>query len=330
MSILVAGGAGYIGSHVCKYLKNQGHDVLVLDNLSKGYRSFVKWGKLLQGDIRNRAFLNRVFSENRIDAVMHFCAFIEAGESVKDPAIFYENNTSGTLNLLQAMMKAGVDKFIFSSTAAVYGNPKILPISEESELSPINPYGRSKLMVEQMLQDFDDAYDLKSIRFRYFNAAGADPDGEIGEAHVPESHLIPLILDAAMGKREDIKLFGSDYETTDGTCVRDYIHVNDLASAHATGLNHLLSGGESDVFNLGSGEGYSVLQMIETAKRVTGKDFKVTRAPRREGDPDFLIADSTKALVKLGWKTKFGLEEIIRDAWNWHPKRAAIEKSREA
>ncbi len=320
MAILVAGGAGYIGSHVSKLLSKQGFDVVVLDNLSHGYKDFAQWGKFVQGDIQDQKLLNKVFSENNIEAVMHFCAFIEVGESVQDPQKYYQNNVSNTLSLLQGMRDNGVNKFIFSSTAAVYGMPERIPILENDPKFPINPYGHSKHMVEQILQDYDQAYGLKSIRFRYFNAAGADPDTEIGEAHIPESHLIPLILDAAIGKRDNIKIFGTDYETRDGTAIRDYVHVNDLADAHIRGVKHLLSGGENDVFNLGSGEGYSVREMIETVKKVTGKDFELVETKRRAGDPTFLIAKSDHAQKVLGWSIQYDLEDIIQTAWKWHQK----------
>ena len=251
---------------------------------------------------------------------MHFCAYIEVGESVIDPQKYYINNVSNTITLLKVMLKNNVKKFIFSSTAAVYGMPERIPIKEDDPKNPINPYGRSKWMVEQILEDYDKSYGLKSIRFRYFNAAGADEDAEIGEAHNPETHLIPLILDAALGVREDIKIFGTDYDTKDGTCIRDFIHVNDLADAHIKGLEYLLDGGETGYFNLGSGEGYSVREVIETVKRVTKKDFKVVETDRRPGDPPYLIADSEKARSKLNWSPKYSLEEIIKTALKWHIK----------
>jgi len=316
--ILVAGGAGYIGSHVCKMLAKEGFDVIVYDNLSKGYESFVKWGKFIFGDISDERQLDLVFSKFKIDAVMHFCAFIEVGESVVDPQKYYINNVSNTLNLLNIMNKHNVKKFIFSSSAAVYGMPDKVPIEETATKNPINPYGWTKLMVEQILQDYDRAYELKSICFRYFNAAGADPDGEIGEAHNPETHLIPLIIDAALGKRESVKIYGTDYNTKDGTCIRDYIHVNDLARAHILGLKMLLDGGKSDVFNLGSESGFSVREIIDIVKKVTGRDFKVIETERRPGDPALLVAKSEKAKKILGWKAEYSIEEIIKTAWNWH------------
>jgi len=320
MSILVAGGAGYIGSHVCKMLSNKGYDVIVYDNLSHGYKSFAKWGEFIPGNISDEQLLDNVFKHYNIEAVMHFCAYIEVGESVKDPQKYYINNVSNTITLLKVMLKNNIKKFIFSSTAAVYGHPERIPIKEDDPKNPINPYGRSKWMVEQILEDYDKAYGLKSIRFRYFNAAGADEETEIGEAHNPETHLIPLILDAALGVREDIKIFGTDYDTKDGTCIRDFIHVNDLADAHIKGLEYLLDGGETDYFNLGSGDGYSVREVIEAVKRVTKTNFKVVEADRRPGDPPYLIANSEKARKKLGWSPKYSLEEIIETAFKWHLK----------
>ncbi|ABR30941.1 UDP-galactose-4-epimerase [Thermosipho melanesiensis] len=318
MAILVAGGAGYIGSHVCKMLHSKGYKVIVYDNLSHGYKEFAKWGEFIPGDISDVELLDNIFKHYHIDAVMHFCAYIEVGESVVDPQKYYENNVGNTIKLLKVMRKNNIDKFIFSSTAAVYGMPEKVPIKEDDKKDPINPYGKSKWMVEQMLEDYDKAYGLKSIRFRYFNAAGADEEGEIGEAHKPETHLIPLILDAAIGRRDSIKIFGTNYDTKDGTCIRDFVHVNDLADAHIKGLEYLLDGGKTDYFNLGSGEGYSVYEVIEAVKRVTKKNFKVVETDRRPGDPAYLIADSTKAKEKLGWEVKYSLDEIILTAWNWH------------
>ena len=318
MSILVAGGCGYIGSHVCKMLKKQGFDVVVYDNLSHGYRDYAKYGSYVMGDIADSHQLDLVFKHYNIEAVMHFCAFIEVGESVVEPEKYYKNNVQNTITLLEAMRRNTIDKFIFSSTAAVYGMPEKMPIEEDDRKIQINPYGKSKYMVEQILEDYTAAYGFKAIRFRYFNAAGADFDKEIGEAHIPETHLIPLILDAAIGKRQNIKVFGTDYETKDGTCIRDYIHVNDLAEAHILGLKYLLDGGTTNYFNLGSGEGYSVREMIETVNRVTGKKFEVVEVERRAGDPAFLIAKSDKAKKMLGWSPKIGLDDIIGTAWNWH------------
>jgi UDP-glucose 4-epimerase len=320
MAILVAGGAGYIGSHVCKKLSQQGFQLIVYDNLCRGYRDFARWGDFIPGDVGDPVQLELVFSKYKIEAAMHFCAFIEVGESVIEPEKYYQNNLRNTIYLLEAMRRHNVNKFIFSSTAAVYGMPEKMPIEEDDRKIQINPYGRTKWMIEQILEDYSAAYGLKTIRFRYFNAAGADPDKEIGEAHVPETHLIPLILDAAAGKRESIKVFGTDYETKDGTAVRDYVHVFDLAEAHILGLKYLLDGGATNYFNLGIGDGFSVREMIQVVKKVTGKDFKVIETERRAGDPPYLIAKSDKVSKTLGWKPKYSLEEIIRTAWNWHQK----------
>ncbi|MBB6062682.1 UDP-glucose 4-epimerase [Thermosipho japonicus] len=318
MTVLVAGGAGYIGSHVCKMLKERGYDVVVIDNLSHGHKSFARYGEFVLGDISDENLLDLVFKTYKIDAVMHFCAYIEVGESVVDPYKYYQNNVSNTLTLLNSMLKHDVKYFIFSSTAAVYGMPQRIPIKEDDPKTPINPYGKSKYMIEQILDDFDRAYGLKSIRFRYFNAAGADESLEIGEAHEPETHLIPLILDAALSVRESIKIFGTDYETKDGTCIRDFVHVNDLADAHIKGLEYLMSEKKTDYFNLGSGSGFSVREVIEKVKEVTNVDFKVEEVDRRPGDPAYLIADNTKARKILGWEPKYDLEKIIQTAWNWH------------
>lgn len=318
MSILVAGGAGYIGTHVCKMLKKKGYDVIVYDNLSHGYRDNVQWGQFVLGDIADPVQLDLVFQHYQIDAVMHFCAFIEVGESVIDPEKYYRNNVKNTINLLEAMRRNNVNKFIFSSTAAVYGMPERVPILEDDLKIPINPYGQTKLMVEKILEDYNAAYGFQSIRFRYFNAAGADPDCETGEAHIPETHLIPLILDAAIGRRASIKVFGTDYETRDGTAIRDYVHVNDLAAAHILGLEHLLAGGSMNYFNLGSGNGFSVKEIIDTTRKVTGRDFKVEEVGRRAGDPALLVAESSKARSILGWNPVFSPEEIIKTAWAWH------------
>lgn len=322
----MAGGAGYIGSHVCKMLYEKGYEVIVYDNLSHGFKNFVKWGEFVPGDISDEKLLDNIFKNYEIDAVMHFCAYIEVGESVIDPQKYYINNVESTLILLKTMLKNGIKKFIFSSTAAVYGLPEKIPIKEDDPKQPINPYGKSKWMIEQILEDYDKAYGLRSIRFRYFNAAGADESGEIGEAHKPETHLIPLIFDAALGVRENIKIFGTDYDTRDGTCIRDFIHVNDLADAHIKGLEYLLSGEGTNYFNLGSGEGYSVKEVIEKVKEITKRDFEVIETDRRPGDPPYLIADSEKASKVLGWKPKYDLNMIIETAWNWHKKLRRIDR----
>ena len=324
-TILVTGGAGYIGSHTVYALNKAGYKVIILDNLVYGHRDLVEsvlQVEIIEGDTSDRPLLDELFKSRDIAAVMHFSAYAYVGESVKDPAKYYRNNVIGTLVLLEAMLAASINKFVFSSTCATYGVPKTVPIPEDHPQNPINPYGESKLMVEKILSDFNNAYDFKSVRFRYFNAAGADPSGLLGEDHNPETHLIPLVLQTALGKRESISIFGSDYPTTDGTCVRDYIHVNDLADAHVLGLEYLLKGGDSTVFNLGNGNGFSVKEVIETAKQVTGKNIKAIECDRRPGDPPALIGSGDKARQILGWKPKYpDLKDIITHAWNWHQKR---------
>ncbi|AUB41463.1 galE, UDP-glucose 4-epimerase [Nostoc flagelliforme CCNUN1] len=324
-TILVTGGAGYIGSHAVLALKNAGYEVIVLDNLSNGHRELVEdvlQIKLIVGDMSDRALLDNIFSTHSIEAVMHFAAYIAVGESVTDPAKYYQNNVAGTLTLLEAMLAASVKKFIFSSTCALYGVPKFVPLTEEHPQDPISPYATSKWMVERILSDFDTAYNLKSVRFRYFNAAGADPNGLLGEDHEPETHLIPLVLLAALGKRESIFIFGTDYPTPDGTCIRDYIHVTDLAQAHILGLEYLLKGGESEVFNLGNGSGFSVREVIETAQEVTGKEIKIEERDRRPGDPPILVGSSDKATKVLGWHPQYpNVKEILTHAWQWHQRR---------
>jgi UDP-glucose 4-epimerase len=323
--ILVTGGAGYIGAHAVKALEERGFQVIILDNLVYGHRKPVEThlkAKLVIGDISDRAFLDKLFTDNKIDAVMHFAAFAYVGESVTDPAKYYQNNVVGTLTLLDAMRQHGIDNFIFSSTCATYGNPQYIPIDENHPQQPINPYGAGKLTVERVLQDYDPAYQLKSVIFRYFNAAGADPDGMFGEDHNPETHLIPLILQAAAGKRPAISVFGDDYETPDGTCIRDYIHVTDLAQAHVLGLEYLLQNRVSQIFNLGNGSGFSVKEVIDTAKQVTGKEIAIEQCPRRAGDPAILIGSSAKAREMLGWAPKYAdLTTIVKHAWDWHQVR---------
>lgn len=316
--ILIAGGAGYIGSHTNKYLSLKGEKTLVLDNLVYGHREFVKWGKFLHGDLADKAFLKKVFMENKIKAVMHFSAYAYVGESVKDPAKYYHNNVVNAINLLEAMRESGVNNFIFSSTCATYGNPVEIPITEKHPQNPVNPYGRTKLMIEQVLKDYSSAYGMKYVNLRYFNAAGADPDGEIGEWHNPETHLIPLAIDAAIGKRDSLTVFGSDYPTKDGTCVRDYIHVNDLAQAHCLALNYLIDGGESDSFNLGNGSGFSVREIISVVEKVSGRKIKVSEGSRREGDPPALIGSSARISSKLGWKPYFNdIRTIVETAYKY-------------
>ncbi|NRB07909.1 MAG: UDP-glucose 4-epimerase GalE [Richelia sp.] len=324
-TILVTGGAGYIGSHTVLALKQAGYEVIVLDNLVYGHQDLVKnvlQVELVVGDISDRSLLDNLFQTRNIDAVMHFSAYAYVGESVKEPAKYYQNNVVATLNLLEAMLAAGINKFVFSSTCATYGVPDVVPIAEEHPQNPINPYGMTKLMVERILTDFNAAYNLKSVRFRYFNAAGADPEARLGEDHNPETHLIPLVLFAALGQRESISVFGNDYPTQDGTCVRDYIHVSDLADAHVLGVEYLLKGGNSEVFNLGNGNGFSVKEVIETAKQVTGRDIKVVECDRRPGDPPRLIGSATKAKSILGWEPQYYyLQDIVSHAWQWHQKR---------
>jgi UDP-glucose 4-epimerase len=324
-TILVTGGAGYIGSHAVLALKRAGYEVVILDNLVYGHKDLVE--KVLQvelvvGDTSDRPLLDDLFARHQIAAVMHFSAYAYVGESVTDPAKYYRNNVYGTLTLLEAMEAASVKKFVFSSTCATYGVPSVVPIPEDLPQNPINPYGATKLMVERILSDFDVAYGLKSVRFRYFNAAGADPSGLLGEDHNPETHLIPLVLLTALGKRKSISIFGTDYPTNDGTCVRDYIHVSDLADAHVLGLEYLINGGDSNFFNLGNGSGFSVKEVIETARQVTGCDIPVEEKERRAGDPPALIGSAEKARTILGWNPQYSnLDDIISHAWKWHQFR---------
>ena len=320
MNVLVCGGAGYIGSHTVYELIERGHSVVVVDSLIKGHKAAVhNEAKFYLGDIRDEEFMDRVFKENNIDAVIDFAAFSLVGESVNEPFKYYENNVYGTLKLLEAMERAGVKKIVFSSTAATYGEPENDIIVESDKTNPTNPYGETKLTVEKMLKWADNAYGIKFVALRYFNAAGAHISGKIGEDHSPETHLIPIILQTALGQREKMFIFGDDYDTPDGTCVRDYIHVTDLVDAHIKALEKLFKTNESGIYNLGNGKGFSVKEVIEKAKKVTGKDFKVEIEARRSGDPSTLIASSEKAIKELGWKPKFNtLDKIIETAWNWH------------
>lgn len=319
MAILVCGGAGYIGSHINKQLHKENYETVVFDNLVYGHQKAVKWGKFIQGDLCNIDDIEKVFQSSPIEAVFHFAAYAYVGESVKEPEKYYYNNVVNTLNLLKVMRKFGCNKIIFSSTCATYGEPEKVPITEDMPQNPINPYGMTKLTVERIFQDYAKAYGLKYVVLRYFNAAGADPDGEIGESHDPETHIIPLVLDAASGKREDIKVFGTDYDTPDGSCIRDYIHVTDLANAHLLALHYLENGGESDFFNLGNMLGTSVLDVVNSVKRVTGREFKVTLTDRRPGDPAKLVGSSKKAREILGWEPIYGdIDTIVAHAWNWH------------
>jgi len=322
MNILVVGGAGYIGSHMVKWLARHKYQTTTLDDLSSGFAEAVLHGELIIASIENMAALDHLFLSHRFDAVMHFASFIQVGESVKDPSKYYRNNFSNTQNLLDIMVRHGVKRFIFSSTAAIFGEPTYIPIDEKHIHNPLNPYGRSKLMVEQMLEDYDCAYGIKSISLRYFNAAGADPEGELGERHEPETHLIPLVLQVASGRRDSITVFGSDYDTPDGTCIRDYIHVQDLCAAHWLGLQQLLSGAHSARYNLGNGNGFSVREVIETAERTTRRKIPVNAGARRIGDPARLVADSSCARKILGWMPQYSdLETIIQHAWKWEQKQ---------
>jgi len=321
MNILVTGGAGYIGSHCCKELSKNGLHPITIDNLIYGHKNFARWGEFFQGDVGDPAHLKQCFGRHKIDAVMHFAAYAYVGESVEDPLKYYENNLRNTIQLLHAVLEHGVKYFVLSSTAATYGNPEKIPIDENHSVNPINPYGKTKRMIEEILADYQAAYDLNYISLRYFNAAGADPDAEVGEDHDPETHLIPLVLDVAAGKSNAIKVFGNDYATPDGTCIRDYIHVTDLARAHILALQFLMGGGDSSAYNLGNGKGFSVLEIIEHARKITGNDIPVENSARRPGDPPVLIASNEKAITELGWKPQYAdIEDIIGTAWRWHQK----------
>lgn len=319
MNVLVTGGAGYIGSHTAKALRQAGHTPVVYDSLIYGHDWAVQWGPLEKGDLADAARLRQVIEKYRIEAVVHFAAFIQVGESVKLPAKYYRNNFLNTLTLLETMVETGVRNIIFSSTAATYGMPEQSPIPETEKQLPINAYGESKLFVEKALKAFEVAHGLRWMVFRYFNAAGDDPDGQIGEDHDPETHLIPLVIKAALGETPNIKIFGTDWGTKDGTCERDYIHVLDLAEAHVMGMNYLLNGGTPTALNLGTGQGYTVREVIEVVERVSGKRVPVVEAPRRDGDSETLVADVRRAEQVLGWKARHSsLDEIVRTAWAWH------------
>ena len=318
-TILVCGGAGYIGSHMVAELLENNHEVVVLDSLVKGHKEALLGGKLYVGDLRDRKILDKVFTENKIDSVIDFAAFSLVGESMTEPLKYFNNNVYGTISLLEAMRDYNVKYIVFSSTAATYGEPEVVPITENSKTIPTNAYGESKLLVEKILRWCDHAYGIKYTTLRYFNAAGAHISGKIGEDHSPETHLIPIILDVALGNREKIMMFGDDYDTKDGTCVRDYIHVSDLASAHSLALKRLMNGGDSAIYNLGNGTGFTVKEMVEIARKVTGHPIPAEVAERRAGDPAVLIASSKKAMEELGWKPKYAdVETIISTAWNWH------------
>ncbi len=325
MRILVTGGAGYIGSHTCKALAATGHLPIVYDNLVHGHRQFVRWGPFEEGDISDAQKLDTVMAYYKPEAVMHFAAYAYVGESVIDPGKYYRNNVAGTLTVLEAMCSHKIKKMVFSSTCATFGTPEQVPIEEDAPQRPINPYGASKLMIERMLADFHAAHGLGFVSLRYFNAAGADPDGEIGESHDPETHLIPLVLQAALGQQASIKIFGDDYPTVDGTCVRDYVHVTDLAEAHVRALTYLADNGPGVAFNLGTGRGYSVREVIETAKAVTGRVIPEVIAPRRSGDPPELVASPGRVRHILGWEPRHStLEEIISTAWGWLGERRFV------
>jgi UDP-glucose 4-epimerase len=317
-NILVAGGAGYIGSHTCLDLFNKGFRPIVYDNLSNGHAEFVKWGPLETGDIRDRNRLDDVLKKYKPRAIMHFAAAIEVGESVRDPGAYYDNNVAGTITLLRAAQAAEIDKIVFSSTCATYGVPSSIPLSEAHVQSPINPYGRSKLIVEQILQDLDRYQGFRSCILRYFNAAGADPEGRIGEWHSPETHAIPIAMEAALGRRPHFQVLGTDYDTRDGSCVRDFVHVLDLADAHTRAVEHLLNDGTSQALNLGTGHGTTVKELVATVRAVIGRSFDVRYGPRREGDSPALVADNALARQTIGWSPRHDLHSIIDSAWNWH------------
>ncbi len=320
--ILVTGGAGYIGSHYVLFERARGSQVVVLDNLVNGHRDAVLDAPLIDGDIANRATLREIIRDHKVDSVVHFAAFASVGESVSNPERYYNNNVAGTLAVLDSMVEHEVKHFVFSSSCATYGNPVYVPMDEDHPQSPINPYGESKYICEKMMAAYDQAHGLRFASLRYFNAAGADPDGRIGESHEPESHLIPLILQVAQGKRENITVFGTDYDTPDGTCIRDYVHIMDLAQAHALALDRLRGGAPSSFFNLGTEHGHSVQEVIRLCDQVTGRPIKVLKGPRRVGDPPRLVATASKAKSILGWKPRYtGLRETIETAWNWEQNR---------
>lgn len=320
MSILVTGGAGYIGSHTVRQLLAAGHSVVVYDNLSKGHQAAVDPGAVfVEGDIFDQKKLTQVLRQHKVEAVVHFAAYSLVGESMQQPQRYYHNNVQGTLTLLDVMLAEGVNKLVFSSTAAVYGEPACVPITEDSETKPTNVYGRTKLVMEQAMADYAQACGLRYIALRYFNACGADPAGDIGEDHSPETHLLPIVLQTCLGQREAISVFGDDYDTKDGTCVRDYIHVNDLAAAHVLAVEALQRGADSSVYNLGVGNGFTVQEIIDAAEAVTGRTIRREMAPRRAGDPAVLIASSAKIRQELGWEPRYTeMRDIIATAWRWH------------
>ncbi len=318
MEILVTGGAGYVGSHACKALANAGYTPLVVDNLSRGNTHAVKWGSLYEGDLRDTAFLDKIFRDHDIQAVLHFAADSNVAESVVDPSKYYKNNVAGSINLVESALNNRCDKVIFSSTCQVYGTPNKLPIVEDDPKLPVNPYGHGKLLVERMLRDCDEAHGLRSVSLRYFNAAGADPQGDLGEEHHQESRLIPLVLRVAAGIREAVEVYGSDYPTQDGTAIRDYVHVTDLVDAHVAALKHLEAGGETTALNIGTGRGYSVKEVIDTARTVTGRTIRTNIAPRRPGDLPELVANCERAARVLDWQPSVvAIEDIVETAWRW-------------
>lgn len=318
-NILVVGGAGYIGSHMSKYLAERGYHPIVLDDLSNGHREAVKYGPFIEGSTSNSSLLEQIFTKYKISAVMHFAAYCYVGESVMKPAKYYQNNVANTINLLDVMIKKNITNFIFSSSCATYGEPTESPITEQHPQNPVNAYGRTKFMVEQLLSDFKNAYGFEYISFRYFNAAGADPECEIGEDHNPETHLIPIVLKTALGQRQEINIFGENYPTRDGTCIRDYIHINDLAQAHFLGLERLLKGLPGGTYNLGNGKGYSVKEVVDVSCAVTGQSIPFRIVEKRPGDPASLIGSSEKAMKELGWQPRFSdLRAIIETAWKWN------------
>jgi UDP-glucose 4-epimerase len=317
-NILVAGGAGYIGAHTCLDLFNKGFTPIVYDNLSNGHAEFVKWGPLELGDIRDRNKLDEVLRKHKPRAIVHFAAAIQVGDSVRDPGAYYDNNVAGTITLLRAAQAAGIDKIVFCSTCATYGIPSSIPMNEAHGQSPINPYGQSKLIVERILKDLDQYQGFRSLILRYFNAAGADPEGRIGEWHSPETHAIPIAIETALGRRPHFQVLGTDYDTRDGSCVRDFVHVLDLADAHTRAVEHLLNNGTSDALNLGTGHGTTVKELLETLKQVVGRDFDIKYGPRREGDSPALVADNALANRTIGWSPRHDLRSIIGTAWNWH------------
>ena len=320
-TVLVTGGAGYVGAHGCKALAEAGYQPVVYDNLVHGHEAAVRWGPLERGELSDRVRLDEVFGRYKPQAVMHFAAFTAVGESVADPGKYYRNNVAGSLSLFEATVAHGVGQLVFSSTAATYGLPARIPITEDEPNNPINPYGRSKLMVEQMLFDFERAHGLKSAIMRYFNAAGASPDGEIGEIHDPETHLIPLALDAIVGRGPALTVFGTDYPTPDGTCIRDYIHVGDLADAHVRALDRLADGAVTRAYNLGTGSGVSVREILDAAERITGRAVPHRFGPRREGDPPVLVSDASRARGELGWQPQMSdIDTIVATAWAWHQR----------